>query len=159
MHPDALMSSLRIAALQGELSPHSAAPAAPRGAVPAAVERLLMRISVLEDCPIGKLRGWLVRVPGIHLRSCAGPPARPVGGGGMLQGRDAVSTLGYGRWDAQPPAPQEGRIGAHFGGSGGPGRRGGWDAKPVTAQSNGSFFSKGPNGVSRAASAIDAAMW
>lgn len=155
IHPDALMNSLRIAALQGELSPHSAAPSSARGTFTEPVERLLMRISVLEDCPIDKLRGWLLRVPGFD------PHAKgnivPAGGLGR---NPFVRTPTYSN---QPSARSFGsandsgtpQIRAHFG-SGGNRRGSGWDVGPVASHASGSLAAF-PSGNVR--SAIDAARW
>jgi hypothetical protein len=55
------MNSLRISALQGELTPHSLASCAPHGTFNATVEAVLEDIAESEDVPLDKLRGWLVR--------------------------------------------------------------------------------------------------
>jgi hypothetical protein len=155
VHADALMSSLRIAALQGELSPHSSAPSVGRGQVSGAVENILMRISVLEDCPIDKLRGWLLRVPGVD--ACPKVPSIPSAScrstAGQLSSVIPSSTFEpfhvAGRFESL-------QIRAHLGSKAG---SRGWDAKPFTSDVRGGYFSKGPSGISRATSAIDAAQW
>jgi hypothetical protein len=153
-HADALMSSLRIAALQGELSPHSSAPSVGRGQLSDAVENILMRISVLEDCPIEKLRGWLLRVPGVDV--CPKIPDTMIAPGrataGQLGSAHRANTEAF----REVSRPEGAQIRAHFVGR--PANRG-WDAKPFMSDVNGGYFSKGPGGISRATSAIDAALW
>lgn len=61
MHAESLMNSLRVAALQGELTAQSLASTAPYGTFNTSVEGVLEDISDAEDVPLDKLRGWLVR--------------------------------------------------------------------------------------------------
>lgn len=61
VHPDSLMNSLRVAALQGELTAHSLASVASHGTFNQTVEAILEDISDIEDVPLEKLRGWLLR--------------------------------------------------------------------------------------------------
>lgn len=61
LNPDSLMNSLRVSALQGELTPYSLASVAVHGTFNSLVEDMLEELSVEEDLPLDKLRGWLVR--------------------------------------------------------------------------------------------------
>ena len=160
------MNALRIAALQGELSPHSAAPGADHGSVSPTVEQMLMRLSALEDCPIDKLRGWILRIP---LGEQAAKTGRPV---------YAKSGAAYGSWTAQRQmdrilSPPEQRpaapIRAHYSGSfpsaasqlhanNNSGRTRGWDVGPPHASSLGAGGLR-PFPTGHARSAIDAARW
>lgn len=72
LHPDYLMNSLRVAALQGELTSHSLASSAAQGTFNPYVEAILEDISDIEDIPLEKLRGWLVR----QATSCPSPRPR-----------------------------------------------------------------------------------
>lgn len=61
LNPDSLMNSLRVSALQGELTPHSLASVAVHGTFNMLIEEILEELSIEEDLPLDKLRGWLVR--------------------------------------------------------------------------------------------------
>lgn len=72
LHADSLMNSLRVAALQGELTAQSLASTAPYGTFNTSVEGVLEDISDAEDVPLDKLRGWLVR----QTTHCSSPHPR-----------------------------------------------------------------------------------
>jgi hypothetical protein len=92
---ETLLNSLRIAALQGELSPHSSAPSAPPCTFPVPLEAILDKIAAREDCPVDKLRGWLLRALAT-LSPMGSPRSSPRTG--------ASSPRGYGPAPAGGPA-------------------------------------------------------
>jgi hypothetical protein len=145
VHADALLSALRVAALQGELSSHSAAPSAERGSVPENVEHILMRIAVMEDCSLAKLRGWLLRVPSVN----------PFGNAYQAAPKQLQQQQGLSRSSHDGDAPS---IRAHFGAGDSSGRQRGWDVRPPPRQSSGGGIGEHIAGRS-ARSAIDAARW
>jgi hypothetical protein len=75
LHADSLMNSLRVAALQGELTAHSLASSAAHGTFNERVEDILEEISEVEDVPVDKLRGWLHRQTTV----CPSPRAKTPG--------------------------------------------------------------------------------
>jgi hypothetical protein len=61
LHADSLMNSLRVAAVQGELTAGSLASVAVAGTFNSRVEEILEELSEIEEVPLDKLRGWLLR--------------------------------------------------------------------------------------------------
>ena len=147
LHPDALMHALRTAAIQGTLAEHSSAPAAPAGSVPEHVERALQRLAAFEGCPVDKLRGWLLRVPGMN--PFGGAAAQHDGKAGAVSGTAAAPMAAYDPHGAPAPAGTP-PIRAHYGGGGSgggsrggagaqAGRRSGWDVCPPIKHGSGSL--------------------
>lgn len=71
LNPDSLMNTLRVSALQGELTAHSLAPVAVHGTFNAVVEEILEELACEEDVPLDKLRGWLLRQTTLSAASSA----------------------------------------------------------------------------------------